>query len=1450
MKKLIKRSLSALLTLCLIVGMSTCAISANAATDFDAVLQGLEKQYFTDIYPGATSNLYLKNNVDGVFGPWVVSGYDDNTFVQENGRTVVTTPSTNLLMTSVDNFYLDGGFYFEMGSSSKYTDADYVEYLKIGDLKFQVNGTGTGCRYELYDGDSLIAYADYTLSSLTGWLTRYLTYSNGYLTVRADNDTGTTSWTLADGTSVGTSIDVSDVNVSGKIEFFKNDQGASGQQFPFWGFRMKGSFPYKTLDEFNSFLGGVNLTDEAEVAKAEYLRNWAMDASPDIEVKLVKIGSGSGDTSRLDNWDGYMDVTLSPYNTDKLVFSTDDIYVGDRLIKGYAGNWTDDLCTQIAFTANDASYTGCITYLNFYTPSGKHTGFSVWSWSGAIDYTLTEAGTYTMTAKFEKIKDAEGNPVDGSMDNIQFDTFEVKAIPRFFSGNVFSGNIDVSIKPGTPVDFSTTDLYVGDKLVNGAGSAWWKNDFTNVPFTVGETSYTGAITEFAINTPSGSNGFWKNMWQGGTIDYVLPEVGTYTIVAKMESVKDADNNSVNDQYNVELCTFEVKGLPRITYSPDGVVSYAGPQDVALVPNTTLEFSTTDLVVGDKLVQGYDGYWTDRKGVAFTVDGANYTGAITRLQILLPSGQEGYYKNIWQGGAIDYVLPVAGTYKVVVQMEHVKDSSSNSVSNFYNVELCTFKVKACPHNYEFTENVPAKCTTDGYDLYTCSYCGGTEHRNVVTKLGSHSYDENGVCTVCENVAEAKVGDTYYDTLQGAHDSVSANSTIIMNSNVNVYFRVEKDIILDLNGYTLTSANSGNDVITLESGNITVYDNSEAKTGNVLSNYNNSNNQYEPTLIWSKGNGKKAVIYGGTWTANADIHPNGGKMFGANLEIYGGTFAYDKASSNHTGLFNSSGYNVKLYGGNFNDNSVTPQEGYEYVEQEDGTWNVEPSTHVHNYTSEITIEATCGTNGEMTYTCSGCGNTYTEVILATGEHNYVDGECTVCYGADKRVIENESSGKKYEDFATAISEATAGDTLKLIGNYANYITITKDITLDLNGYEMTNPNGGDIITMDGGNIIIKDSVGTGKITSVYSAAAFDPVCIYSRDANRYVATIYGGTFSASEGVSPWCGALTSANMVIYGGTFIHPSSMSNGVFDIRTVVSSTVYGGTFTTNPTGRVADGYEAVDNLDGTYTVVISNPATIQFINRNGAVINEQTVPSGTVITLPALPSWYGYTCNGWMVNGELKSAGDQVTVNEDMTVSADFTVLEKTYTVTVDGATENVSGTYTYNTKITLVFDEVLLGETGHFGGWVNTSTGAVISYAETYIFYVGANVTVEALIVDEAAEIKPIVAITDTCDISASGDGTKWSFLMERSVPSEYTYVGCGFVYDSKEFSDPSQAARKKASQSTNRNGQFRFTVNLQSANQVYMVAYLIYADADGNEYTVYSNNGTPILAQKTAQ
>ena len=53
----------------------------------------------------------------------------------------------------------------------------------------------------------------------------------------------------------------------------------------------------------------------------------------------------------------------------------------------------------------------------------------------------------------------------------------------------------------------------------------------------------------------------------------------------------------------------------------------------------------------------------------------------------------------------------------------------------------------------------------------------------------------------------------------------------------------------------------------------------------------------------------------------------------------------------------------------------------------------SKHTHNYSAEVIKESTCELAGEILYTCSGCGNTYTEKTNPLG-HTTDNGVCSRC------------------------------------------------------------------------------------------------------------------------------------------------------------------------------------------------------------------------------------------------------------------------------------------------------------------------------------------------------------------------------------------------------------------------------------------------------------------------
>ncbi len=277
------------------------------------------------------------------------------------------------------------------------------------------------------------------------------------------------------------------------------------------------------------------------------------------------------------------------------------------------------------------------------------------------------------------------------------------------------------------------------------------------------------------------------------------------------------------------------------------------------------------------------------------------------------------------------------------------------------------------------------------------------------------------------------------------------------------------------------------------------------------------------------------------------------------------------------------------------------------------------------------------------------------------------------------------------------------------------------------------------------------------------------------------------------------------------------------------------------------------------FTKTDATTATVLFYDRSGKVVSTATVNKGESVTLPALPTAYGYTCNGWIVNDTVISAGETITVNADMTIKADYSKKSETFTVTVEGGTVNgdAEGTFAYNTLVTVVFDAESLTDGEVFGGWHVADTASatsVISYAESYTFYVGADVALTAMIAASAADVKPITEVTD---VSLVSGGEMVTYLTERNVPTGYTLVESGVIYtaddnksDMLTLENVAATVRKKAATSSTPNGQFRMTLSSRdgSAINVYLVSYLTYIDTAGDTHTIYSSVYSSVTTSKT--
>ena len=155
--------------------------------------------------------------------------------------------------------------------------------------------------------------------------------------------------------------------------------------------------------------------------------------------------------------------------------------------------------------------------------------------------------------------------------------------------------------------------------------------------------------------------------------------------------------------------------------------------------------------------------------------------------------------------------------------------------------------------------------------------------------------------------------------------------------------------------------------------------------------------------------------------------------------------------------------------------------------------------HAYAESARTEATCGVAGSITYTCGNCGDSYDEAIEATGEHTYdneYDADCDEC-GAIREVempiafggnsVSEDVSGLAFKFTVDAIGMAVENTT-------AIYEAATVDGNM-LIGMGAVASNNGSVPTIesaDGGNVV--------NIPAVY-------LCNLTEDTASYAVRIIG-------------------------------------------------------------------------------------------------------------------------------------------------------------------------------------------------------------------------------------------------------------------------------------------------------------------------------------------------------
>lgn len=155
------------------------------------------------------------------------------------------------------------------------------------------------------------------------------------------------------------------------------------------------------------------------------------------------------------------------------------------------------------------------------------------------------------------------------------------------------------------------------------------------------------------------------------------------------------------------------------------------------------------------------------------------------------------------------------------------------------------------------------------------------------------NENGTYGV-EIPVMAEINDQKYPTLQDAVDAATDGDVIrlVKDTTENIKINVDKNIVLDLNGYTLNGGAENGKAALLNYGTVMIKDTSTSGTGSIRRDDNGTAGYYvidnQGTMTIESGN-----VYNNSGTGNggASLVRNAGEKNPAILNITGGTFHQD-------------------------------------------------------------------------------------------------------------------------------------------------------------------------------------------------------------------------------------------------------------------------------------------------------------------------------------------------------------------------------------------------------------------------------------------------------------------------------------------------------------------------------------------------------------------------------
>lgn len=705
--------------------------------------------------------------------------------------------------------------------------------------------------------------------------------------------------------------------------------------------------------------------------------------------------------------------------------------------------------------------------------------------------------------------------------------------------------------------------------------------------------------------------------------------------------------------------------------------------------------------------------------------------------------------------------------------------------------------------------------------------------------------------------AQIGTKKYETLADAIRLAVKGKTITLLADieVNSTLSIAKNLIIDLNGKTLTGKTGSYMFniaeaasVTFENGTINVADNYGAMNvyGQLsLQNVNIEGAAIESSLLLINGNANVTVDKATTISANADVK-----------DCYP-AILFEPSEEAHNPV-------LKVYGtvkaikmpaiqGNGSDKGTT--DIYIY----DGAKVL--SDKLAMYLPQL-----CNVN-----ITGGLVEGYCGIGIKSGTLNISGGEVRGVFKDD--VIGDEHSkndGIQYDGSAILIDSfiGYAGQVkINISGNAvvsSKYSTAIREIGNDASKTNVVaiGISGGQILGAEGKQAVLVREASVSMVSisgGTFSSAVPADYCAagYAPKANN------DGTYGVEPKVTTEKRNLSvdinGAGKVEYSINGSDSGIWSNSITKVPYEI-----GTQFTVKAVPRAGSAFLYWVNSEGrvisdapTYSFYLGDNLTIKavfcktensnayviFRDRGNTILKATSADSAGYIDVPTnLIDYAGYTFIGWYdADGKEYIVTDgkiQVSGNAAITIYTKYKAdTETVYTVTVDGIEK---GKYTYGSYVTVTAEDI---EGKEFADWY--INGTLVSYDKAYSFYVTGNVALEARYSDTAVVKEPVITLL-VSERKDMADGKQSVILTASwSADSSYTFVGAGIILS--QNADTALTLEnvggrnvvKTDTRLTSNEGTYAYTLTLGTTaklKDVYAVAYFTFIK-DGKVVTIYT-------------